>query len=378
MLLSYLNEAISKVSYLKPFPRAEISRKALQANLARLREIAPNSKVMAVVKANGYGHGLLNVAESVADCMDCADGFGLARLEEALELRQGGVNAKLLLLEGCFRQSDLPTLVEHKIDTVVHHESQLVMLEQSSLTAPITVWLKIDTGMHRLGFGIEQFNTVYQRLMACPQVAKPIHLMTHFACADEPDNPLTQVQIDAFQQLIKNLPGDRTLANSAATLFWPQSQCDWIRPGIALYGVSPVLGDKGVHHGLVPAMELVSNLIAVREHKAGQSVGYGAYWTAKQDTRLGVVAIGYGDGYPRNAPEGTPVLLNGRRVPIVGRVSMDMLTVDLGAEAHDQVGDSVQLWGKGLAVEEVAEHIGTIAYELVTKLTPRVVVDLQD
>jgi alanine racemase len=184
--------------------------------------------------------------------------------------------------------------------------------------------------------------------------------------------------MDAFERMISGLDGDRTLANSAGTLFWPSSQSDWIRPGIALYGVSPVVGDRGVNHRLIPAMELVSNLIAVREHKAGDSVGYGAFWTAKKDTRLGVVAIGYGDGYPRNAPEGTPVWINGRRVPIVGRVSMDMLTVDLGADAQDKVGDSVQLWGKALAVEEVAEHIGTIAYELVTKLTPRVLVELLD
>ncbi|GGP65147.1 alanine racemase [Shewanella saliphila] len=372
---------------MKPFPRAEISRHALQSNLAQLRLIAPNSKIMAVVKANGYGHGLLNVAESVGILNFIksegkydggADGFGLARLEEALQLRAGGVEGKLLLLEGFFRQSDLPLLVTHHIDTVVHHESQLQMLETIKLEKPVTVWIKIDTGMHRIGFSLEQFEQVYQRLMHCPQVAKPIHLMTHFACADEPDNSMTQAQINAFEQVIDGLGGDRTLANSAGTLFWPTSQADWIRPGIALYGISPVVGDRGVNHRLIPAMELVSNLIAVREHKAGDSVGYGAFWTAKQDTRLGVVAIGYGDGYPRNAPEGTPVWINGRRVPIVGRVSMDMLTVDLGANAQDKVGDSVQLWGKALAVEEVAEHIGTIAYELVTKLTPRVVVELLD
>lgn len=372
---------------MKPFPRAEISRHALQSNLAQLRLIAPNSKIMAVVKANGYGHGLLNVAESVGILNFIksegkydggADGFGLARLEEALQLRAGGVEGKLLLLEGFFRQSDLPLLVTHHIDTVVHHESQLQMLETIKLEKPVTVWIKIDTGMHRIGFSLDQFEQVYQRLMHCPQVAKPIHLMTHFACADEPDNSMTQAQINAFEQVIDGLGGDRTLANSAGTLFWPTSQADWIRPGIALYGISPVVGDRGVNHRLIPAMELVSNLIAVREHKAGDSVGYGAFWTAKQDTRLGVVAIGYGDGYPRNAPEGTPVWINGRRVPIVGRVSMDMLTVDLGANASDKVGDSVQLWGKALAVEEVAEHIGTIAYELVTKLTPRVVVELLD
>ncbi|MCH1929415.1 alanine racemase [Shewanella sp. A25] len=357
---------------MKPFPRAEISSSALQNNLSILRQQASASKVMAVVKANGYGHGLLNVA----NCLNTADGFGLARLEEALEVRAGGIKARLLLLEGFFRSTDLPLLVDHDIDTVVHHESQIEMLEQASLSKPVNVWLKVDSGMHRLGVAPEQFSAVYARLMACVNVAKPIHLMTHFACADEPENHYTQMQIEAFNKLTAGLPGDRTLANSAGALYWPTSQGDWIRPGIALYGVSPVAGDCGANHGLIPAMNLVSRLIAVREHKANQPVGYGCYWTAKQDTRLGVVAIGYGDGYPRNAPEGTPVFINGRRVPIVGRVSMDMLTVDLGADATDKVGDDALLWGEALPVEEVAEHIGTIAYELVTKLTPRVAVCL--
>ncbi|QLE86914.1 alanine racemase [Shewanella sp. Scap07] len=357
---------------MKPFPRAEISSNALQHNLQRLRQLAPNSRVMAVVKANGYGHGLLNVANTLVS----ADGFGLARLEEALAMRAGGVSAKLLLLEGIFRQSDLHQLVEHDIDTVVHHESQLLMLENESLAKPVTVWMKIDTGMHRLGFGVAQFQLMYQRLLACPNVAKPVHLMTHFACADEPDNNMTSAQLAEFEQLTAGLAGDRTLANSAATLYWPQTQADWVRPGIALCGVSPVVGDLGVNHGLRPAMQLMSRLIAVREHKAGEPVGYGSYWHAQEDTLLGVVAIGYGDGYPRNAPEGTPVWVNGRLVPIVGRVSMDMLTVDLGINASDRVGDEAQLWGLDLPVEEVAEHIGTIAYELVTKLTPRVAVCL--
>ncbi|MCL1139481.1 alanine racemase [Shewanella pneumatophori] len=357
---------------MKPFPRAEISRQALKNNLARLHELAPSSKVMAVVKANGYGHGLLNVAQ----CLDNADGFGLARLEEALALRAGGVNAKLLLLEGFFRPADLATLVEHDIETVVHHESQIEMLEQAELTKPVTVWMKVDSGMHRLGFVPDEFHAVYQRLLACKNIAKPINLMTHFACADEPDNNYTATQLATFEQLTQGLPGERTLANSAGALFWQQSQANWIRPGIALYGVSPVVGDLGTKHGLIPAMELVSQLIAIREHKAGQPVGYGSHWVADNNTKLGVVAIGYGDGYPRNAPLGTPVLINGRLAPIVGRVSMDMLTVDLGADAADKVGDKAVLWGKDLPVEEVAEHIGTIAYELVTKLTPRVAVCL--
>ncbi|MCL1127006.1 alanine racemase [Shewanella surugensis] len=357
---------------MKPFPRAEISRSALQHNMERLREIAPQSHVMAVVKANGYGHGLLNVA----NCLEMADGFGLARLEEALMLRMGGVKAKLLLLEGVFRLDDLHKLVEHDIETVVHHRSQLDMLEQVSLSAPVTVWMKIDSGMHRLGFCPEEFREMYARLVVCPNVAKPVHLMTHFACADEPNNPMTQAQLEVFTGLTRGLPGHRTLANSAGTLYWKDTQADWVRAGIALYGISPVMGDLGSDHGLQPAMDLVSRLISVREHKAGEPVGYGSYWQARQDTRLGIVAIGYGDGYPRNAPEGTPVWINGRLVPIVGRVSMDMLSVDLGWNARDQVGDDAVLWGRDLPVEVVAEHIGTIAYELVTKLTPRVAVCL--
>ncbi|MGL4476219.1 MAG: alanine racemase [Shewanella sp.] len=354
---------------MKPFPRAEISVSALQHNLAQLKLVAPTSRIMAVVKANAYGHGLLPVARTLDGV---ADGFGLARLEEALKLRHGLITSKLLLLEGFFRAEDLPLLVLHDIDTVVHHESQLEMLEQAQLAKPVTVWLKIDSGMHRLGFTAAQFEAVYQRLLACQNVAKPVHLITHFACADEPDNPFTLAQYDQFCELTQALDGDRSLANSAGALYWPQTQRDWIRPGIAMYGVSPVTGDVGSNHGLVAAMELKSRLIAIRDHKAGDSVGYGAYWRAPQDTRLGVVAIGYGDGYPRNAPSGTPVWINGRRVPIVGRVSMDMLTVDLGPASSDNVGDDVLLWGQALPVEEVAEHIGTIAYELVTKLTPRV------
>ncbi|WP_133405509.1 alanine racemase [Parashewanella tropica] len=358
---------------MKPFPRAEVSCRALKQNLQQLKIIAPNSKVMAVVKANGYGHGLINVAK----CLDEADGFGLARLKEALMLRDAGIQQKLLLLEGFFHELDLHKLVDHNIETVVHHESQVEMLEQATLPRPIRVWLKLDSGMNRLGVTAEEFSAIYQRLVDCPNVEKPIHLMTHFACADEPENNMTQEQLQLFESLTQHLEGERTLSNSAATLYWSQAHGDWVRPGIALYGVSPVMGDLGTNHQLTPAMELKSQLISVKSVKANESVGYGAYWQAQQQTTLGVVAIGYGDGYPRNAPEGTPVWVNGRRVPIVGRVSMDMLTVDLGVNAQDKVGDEATLWGKDLPVEEVAEHIGTIAYELMTKLTPRVAVCLE-
>ncbi len=325
---------------------------------------------MAVVKANAYGHDLIQVCQSLTQ----ADGFGLARLEEALQVRSGGVSARLLLLEGVFRQEHLKHLVAHNIDTVVHHDNQIAMLEQAQLSRPVTVWLKVDTGMHRLGIRPEDFEQAYQRLMACENVAKPINLMSHFASADEPSKAQNQQQLAVFEQLTTELAGERSMANSAGILNLEQSHFDWIRPGIALYGVSPSDDDGARRRGLKPAMRLVSELIAVREHKAGEPVGYGGIWRAGQDTRLGVVAIGYGDGYPRNAPQGTPVWVNGRICPIVGRVSMDMLTLDLGPAAADKPGDEVEMWGPNLPVEMVARTIDTIAYELVTKLTPRVAV----
>ncbi|GLS83287.1 alanine racemase [Paraferrimonas haliotis] len=355
---------------MKPFPRADINRQALLHNLQRLKALAPSSKIMAVVKANAYGHNLVEVCR----CLSMADGFGLARLEEALELREHQVSARLLLLEGVFRSSDYQKLVAHNIDTVIHDISQVEMLEAASIQQAVKVWLKIDTGMHRLGIRPEQFLEIYQRLMANDKVAKPINLMSHFASADDPSNPSSLAQLALFERLTHGLPGERTIANSAGALSFPQAQQDWIRTGLALYGVSPSDDDLAERCGLKPAMTLVSRLIAVRPHKQGEAVGYGGTWQAPHDTRLGVVAIGYGDGYPRNAPIGTPVWVNGRECPIVGRVSMDMLTIDLGLSCQDKAGDEVIMWGEQLPVERVAKKIGTISYELVTKLTPRVAV----
>ncbi|WP_095497154.1 alanine racemase [Paraferrimonas haliotis] len=355
---------------MKPFPRADINRQALLHNLQRLKALAPSSKIMAVVKANAYGHNLVEVCR----CLSMADGFGLARLEEALELREHQVSARLLLLEGVFRSSDYQKLVAHNIDTVIHDISQVEMLEAAPIQQAVKVWLKIDTGMHRLGIRPEQFSEIYQRLMANDKVAKPINLMSHFASADEPSNPSSLAQLALFERLTHGLPGERTIANSAGALSFPQAQQDWIRTGLALYGVSPSDDDLAERCGLKPAMTLVSRLIAVRPHKQGEAVGYGGTWQAPHDTRLGVVAIGYGDGYPRNAPIGTPVWVNGRECPIVGRVSMDMLTIDLGLSCQDKAGDEVIMWGEQLPVERVAKKIGTISYELVTKLTPRVAV----
>ena len=347
---------------------AYIDLTALKHNLVQIKQQAPHSKIMAVVKANSYGHGLRHVAKNAQG----ADAFGVARIEEALQLRASGVVKPILLLEGFYSQGDLPVLVTNNIQTVVHCEEQLEALEQAQLETPVVVWLKVDSGMHRLGVRPEQYNAVVDRLKNCRNVAKPLRYMSHFGCADELDKSTTSQQIELFMSLTQGCEGERSMAASAGLLAWPDSQMDWVRPGIIMYGVSP-FGDRTAQQmGYQPVMTLKSHLIAVRDVKAGESVGYGGIWTSERDTKVGVIAIGYGDGYPRTAPYGTPVWVNGRNVPIAGRVSMDMLTVDLGPDATDKVGDEATLWGKTLPVEEVAAHIGTIAYELVTKLTSRV------
>ncbi|EEX93413.1 alanine racemase [Vibrio orientalis CIP 102891 = ATCC 33934] len=347
---------------------AYINLEALQHNLELIKQQAPNSKVMAVVKANSYGHGLRHIAKHAQG----ADAFGVARIEEALQLRACGVVKPILLLEGFYSQGDLPVLVTNNIQTVVHCEEQLQALEQAELETPVVVWLKIDSGMHRLGVRPEQYSEFVTRLKACRNVAKPLRYMSHFGCADELDKSTTNQQTELFLSLTEGCEGERSLAASAGLLAWPDSQLEWVRPGIIMYGVSPFNDRSAQELGYQPVMTLKSHLIAVRDVKAGESVGYGGMWTSQRDTKVGVIAIGYGDGYPRTAPNGTPVLVNGRKAPIAGRVSMDMLTVDLGPDASDKVGDEAILWGNQLPAEEVASHIGTIAYELVTKLTSRV------
>lgn len=347
---------------------ASIDLTALQHNLTTIKKLAPNSHVMAVVKANAYGHGLRHIAEHAS----LADAFGVARIEEALQLRASGIVKPILLLEGFYSAEDLPVLETNNIQTVVHCIEQLEALERATLSTPVVTWLKIDTGMHRLGVRPEDYPEFIDRLNRCENVAKPLKFISHFGCADELGNSITREQTDLFYAMTAEQQGERSLAASAGILAWPQSHLDWVRPGIIMYGVSPFSDKTASELGFRPLMTLRSHLIAVRTVKVGESVGYGAAWTSPRDTKIGVIAIGYGDGYPRTAPNGTPVLVNGRKVPIAGRVSMDMLTVDLGPGAQDAVGDEAVLWGSALPAEEVAAHVGTIAYELVTKLTPRV------
>ncbi|GAK84745.1 alanine racemase biosynthetic [Vibrio ponticus] len=347
---------------------AHVDLAALKHNLQQLKQQAPNSKMMAVVKANGYGHGLNQIASNA----DAADAYGVARIEEALQLRAAGIVKPILLLEGFYSPGDLPVLVTNNIQTAVHCVEQLEALENAILETPVQVWLKIDSGMHRLGVRPEQLDDFITRLKACENVAQPLRYISHFASADELEKATTHEQIELFRSLTDGCKGERSLAASAGILAWSESHLDWVRPGIIMYGVSPFADKSAAELGFLPVMTLKSHIIAVREVKKGESVGYGGNWTSERDTKVGVIAIGYGDGYPRTAPNGTPVFVNGRKAPIAGRVSMDMLSVDLGPDATDKVGDEVILWGKELPSEEVAAHIGTIAYELVTKLTPRV------
>ncbi|GGW64727.1 alanine racemase [Alishewanella tabrizica] len=349
-------------------PVAQINLAALQHNLARVRALAPSSQVLAVLKANAYGHGLVRVAQALTD----ADAFAVARIDEALALRTAGIVKPIVLLEGFYEAAELPILLANNLQTVVHNELQLSALEQTSLDGQLKVWLKIDTGMHRLGIEPAQFELFYRRLWQCSAVLPGIRLMSHFCCADERGSERTSQQLAIFSELIRDKADQCSLANSAAILAWPQSHGEWVRPGLMLHGISPFAEQTGQQHQLLPVMRLSSRLIAVRQVQQGETVGYGGQWQAKIPTTLGVIAVGYGDGYPRHACNGTPVWINGREVPLAGRVSMDMITVDLGPNAHDKLGDEAVLWGPELAIERIALSAGTIPYELLCNITPRV------
>jgi alanine racemase len=351
--------------------RLGINVSALHHNLGRVREAAPYARVMAMVKADAYGHGARLVAEALAE----ADGFGVAFLEEALALRAAGIRQPITLLEGVFSDAEMFEAVRHGLTVVIHQESQVGYLERCRLSGPVNLWLKLDSGMHRLGFTPESAVIAYRRLRAA-RITGELGLMTHFACADELESPMTDRQLTRFRAVQQVLQGGGepvpdSLCNSAGILAWPAAHGSWVRPGIMLYGSSPFAGQSAESLGLRPVMTLTSKLIAVRELKRGEPVGYGATWTSERDTRIGVVSIGYGDGYPRHAPSGTPVLVEGRRVPLVGRVSMDMITVDLG-DLPAQPGATCVLWGEGLPADEVAAHAGTLSYELFCKVTTRV------
>ncbi len=349
--------------------RALIRLGALRHNLEVLRSVAPGARVMAVIKANAYGHGLVPVARH----LEAADSLAVARLPEAQLLRESGIDKPVVLLAGVSTEEELRVAFDQGFELVVHDVEQVSLLERATGSGG-TVWLKVDTGMNRLGFAPADAPQLLRRLTAAAAV-NDLRLMTHFSSADELDNPVTESQINAFAPVTRNFPGAVSIANSPASLGWPQvvdararlgfGGDFWIRPGISLFGVSPFTAKTGRELGLKPVMQFEARLIAVKPLHAGARVGYKGAYISERDTTLGIIAAGYGDGYTRHFRSGTPVLLNGRRVPLVGIVSMDMCAVDLGEAATDRVGDIATLWGDDLPVEEVAPWADAIPYELV-------------
>lgn len=352
---------------------AQINTQALVHNIQRIKSLTPDSKIVAVVKANAYGHGLF-LTSRVLD--PYADAFAVARISEAIALRDRGIKKTIILLEGFYEPSDVPLIAKYDLSTAVHSLEQVETIEQAELDTPIKCWMKIDIGMHRLGASPEDTAEMKLRLEQCCNVQKPLGLISHLSVADTPaEYAYHQEQMDYFFQVAAGFSGELCLANSAGILKWPQSHTDWVRPGIIMYGISPFAGTTGADFGLEPVMTLKSTLIAIRRVKKGAKVGYGAAWTADRDTTIGIVASGYGDGYPRTAPNGTPVWVNGRIVPTAGHVCMDMLFVDLGPDSQDRVGDKAVLWGREVPVEKIAALCGTIPYELVCRIMPRVNVE---
>lgn len=348
--------------------QARIDLSALKNNL-RVVQRATSSRVMAVIKANAYGHGLMRVAEALRN----AEGFALLNVQDAIALRDAEFRQTILLLEGFFSPEELPLFAEYELTTVIHNHQQLAWLDAYPRKNGLSVWLKINSGMNRLGFMPAEVPAVMERLKA-HRAVREVTLMTHFAQADEAAGVAKQLEV--FNQIAASYHAPRSLANSAAILRHPKAHGDWVRPGIMLYGSSPFSDVTAKELGLQPVMNLGSELISVRELRAGDTVGYGASFRAEHSMRIGTVACGYADGYPRHAPTGTPILVNGQRTRTLGRVSMDMLAVDLSDVADAKVGSRVVLWGEGMPVDEVAHAAGTISYELLCALAQRVPVSV--
>ena len=342
---------------------------ALRHNLARARGAAPTAAVFAVIKAQGYGHGLAWCAETLAEA---CEGFGVATVGEGVALRDLGFTAhRICVLNGAATSDELDACAAHRLEPLVHQDWHARALAAGQ-RRPLRVWLKIDSGMGRLGVPAAEAADWHRRLGDCADVEPPVGLMTHLACADDRSDDFTELQLGCFRRATAGCEGPRSVANSGGVLGWPATHHDWVRPGIMLYGCSPFAEGAEAELDLKPAMTLCTRLVAINHLQRGSAIGYGRTWTCPEDMPVGVAAIGYGDGYPRHAPNGTPVLVRGRRVPLVGRVSMDKITVDLRGLPEAALGDEVVLWGAGLPVEEIAHAAGTIGYELLCAVHGRV------
>lgn len=347
---------------------ATINLSAIRHNYRLAKELAGQSRALAVVKADAYGHGAVRVSLALADQ---ADGFAVAAIEEALELRAAGIDKPILLLEGFFETDELQLIEQHNLSFVVHSQTQIDRLMQYSGSARFNVWLKLDIGMHRLGIPLHHALNALTRLLSLSCV-KDLTLMAHFSCADELNNPITEQQLNAFLKTTAGRGLPVSLSNSAAILGWPQTHHNWVRPGLMLYGATPYEQPHPQADRLQPAMSLTTEVIAVRTINEGEAVGYGASWRAERPSRIGTLAIGYADGYPRQMRSGAPILIDGQKTQIVGRVSMDMVTVDLTDLPQAKIGSCAELFGENLLASELAPWAATIPYTLFTGITRRV------
>jgi alanine racemase len=349
---------------------ATIHLGALRHNLARIKAMAAPARVMAVVKADAYGHGLERVARALDTDAEC---FAVAALGDGLRLRAAGHRQRIVVLSGPDQAGDIAEMQRLQLEAAIHHEAQLHWLAEATPgRGRLRVWLKIDSGMHRLGFPPGRVAEVHARLAAMPGLDPEIGLLSHFSESEVFEGERTRAQIARFAETTHGLAGPRSLSNSAAVLGWPEARVDWVRTGGLLYGLSVVEGKSGADFGFRPAMTLATRLIAVNRIRKGERIGYNGTWTCPEDMAVGVAAVGYGDGYPRSAASGTPVRVADTLVPLIGRVSMDLITLDLREAPRAKVGDRVTLWGEGLPVETIARHAGTISYDLTCGMTRRV------
>ncbi len=348
---------------------AILSTENLLHNLSVIQSQAPSSKILALVKANAYGHGLRSISSRLDKRVYS---LGVASSDEAIALRRAGIEGPITLMEGIFEQDELLIASCEKFQVIFHDWWQIKALETLSLPLPLQAWIKIDTGMGRLGFTPSEGPKAYQALLENPHIIKPIGILSHFACADEADHPLNQQQINCFENFTKNLPGLKSFCNAAGIINFPASHHDVVRPGMSLYGVSPIKGKVAADFNLKPVMTLQTRLIAIRHLSEGSSIGYGSQFVCPKDMRVGVIAIGYGDGYPRTAREGAPILVNNIRCRVVGRVSMDMTTIDLENCPDAKAGDPVILWGNNLPIEQVAEYTSHCPYDMLCAIQNRV------
>lgn len=350
--------------------RAEmhINSDALLHNFNRVREFASHSKIIAMVKANAYGHDLRRVANLLKD----ADAFGVACLEEAKMIRQAGVTRQpIIIMVGFFSESELDDISTLNCEVVLHQQHQIEVLKKVHLASFINVWLKINTGMNRLGFLPEELETVYKTLRELNNV-REIRLMTHFSDADNPTNPKTKNQIEIFNKVTKDFSNEKSLANSAGIIAFPESHADWVRPGLMLYGASPIVGKTAADFNLKPAMTLTSEILSVQHYKKSDQIGYGSTFICPENMPVGIAALGYGDGYPWHASGCAPILVKDHECQLAGRVSMDMLAIDLRNYPEAKIGDRVVLWGDGMPIERIAESANTIPYELLCGIVRRV------